>query len=208
MAVDKQRILSEIKRTAHTNGGVPLGMARFSQETGIKAADWHGKFWVRWSEALREAGFQPNQLNAAYDTETLVEKLISLMRELGKFPVRGELKLKRQTDKSFPSANVFDRFGSKQQLAAKVLDYCGDRADYEDVIALCAPIAAQPEEIEQDEDSAGALATDSATSTKSGYVYLGLLKLGREKRYKIGKAVLVERRKEQLSGRDCGAPLF
>jgi Meiotically up-regulated gene 113 len=30
-------------------------------------------------------------------------------------------------------------------------------------------------------------------------VYLGLLKLGREKRYKIGKAVLVERRKDQIS---------
>jgi hypothetical protein len=30
-------------------------------------------------------------------------------------------------------------------------------------------------------------------------VYLAVLKLGREKRYKVGKAVLVERRKDQIS---------
>lgn len=30
-------------------------------------------------------------------------------------------------------------------------------------------------------------------------MYLGLLKLGREKRYKIGKAVLVERRRDQIA---------
>lgn len=30
-------------------------------------------------------------------------------------------------------------------------------------------------------------------------MYLAVLKLGREKRYKVGKAVLVERRKDQIS---------
>jgi hypothetical protein len=43
------------------------------------------------------------------------------------------------------------------------------------------------------------LTTGSTVGTKEGYVYIGLLKLGREKRYKIGKAVLVERRTDQIS---------
>ena len=55
--VDKRQILDEIKRTAEANQGNALGVDRFFQETGIKVADWHGKFWARWSDALREADF-------------------------------------------------------------------------------------------------------------------------------------------------------
>jgi len=36
-------------------------------------------------------------------------------------------------------------------------------------------------------------------STPDGFVYLGLLKIGRERRYKIGKTNLVERRRDQIS---------
>jgi hypothetical protein len=198
--MDKQRIVSEIRRTAEANGGVPLGVARFLEETGIKVADWEGKFWARWGDALREAGFEPNQLNSAYDQTILIEKFVSLMRELGKFPVQRELKLKARTDKSFPSANVFARLGSKQQVAARILDYCKSHPGCEDVMALCAPIGAEPAEHQRSGDSADGLGTDSTSaSTKDGYVYMGLLKLGREKRYKIGKAVLVERRADQIS---------
>lgn len=37
--MNKQHIISEIKRTAEENGGVPLGQARFQKETGIKFSD-------------------------------------------------------------------------------------------------------------------------------------------------------------------------
>jgi hypothetical protein len=40
---------------------------------------------------------------------------------------------------------------------------------------------------------------DTSANTKDGYVHMALLKLGREKRYKIGKTVLVERRTDQIS---------
>jgi hypothetical protein len=123
--MDKQHILEEIKRTAAANHGEPLGVARFSQETGIRTADWHGKFWARWGDALREAGFEPNQfLNKPYAEHELIEKFISLMRELGRFPVRGELKIKSRADEDFPSHNVFARLGLKQQFAKKILSYC------------------------------------------------------------------------------------
>ena len=73
----------------------------------------------------------------------------------------------------------------------------GPRAGYEDVIALGAPIAEHQQA--QEPESKGSHPVNSAVTTKEGYVYLGLLKLGREKRYKIGKAVLVERRRDQIS---------
>lgn len=198
MLPDRQHILAEIKRTAQDNGGVPLGTARFLQVTGIKPTDWEGKLWVRWGDALSDAGFAPNQFGAAYDKEFVMEKLISLVRELRAFPLTRQLKLKNQADKSFPSRNVFHRLGSKQELAAMLIDYCKTRTGYDDVIALCEPVAAATNEGDEADSGDGPLA-DPSVGTKQGYVYLALLKLGREKRYKIGKAVLVDRRTDQIS---------
>ena len=195
LETSKRRILNEIRRTAETNGGVPLGVARFSQETGIKDSDWRGKIWARWGDAIREAGFQPNQLQTAYDEEVLIEKFIGFARDLGHFPVATEIKMKARSGDGFPWHNSFGRFGSKRQFAVKILNYCKGRTGYEDVAAFCIPVA----EHRQSRDSDDASPANSADSPKEGYVYLGLLRLGREKRYKIGKAVLVERRRDQIS---------
>jgi hypothetical protein len=67
--VKKEYILGEIRRTAAANGDVPLGLSRFSQETGIKESDWRGKIWARWGYAVREAGFEPNELRASYNED-------------------------------------------------------------------------------------------------------------------------------------------
>jgi hypothetical protein len=192
--MNKEHILSEIRRTAAANRGVPLGVARFSQETGIKNSDWQGKIWVRWGDALREAGFEPNQLQGAYSDEFLMEKFISLMRELGHYPVTIEVEMKARRDNSFPwDTTLVNRFGLKQQRAAKILEYCRSRAGYEDVSALCEPIAARvaEEEAEQPDD-------DDAPTTKEGDVYICLMQVGREKRYRIGHSVLAERRRDQV----------
>jgi hypothetical protein len=72
--MNKERIIDEIRRTATANAGVPLGWRRFEQETGIRYYDWFGQFWTRWSDAVREAGFQPNRLTKAYDDAFLLTK--------------------------------------------------------------------------------------------------------------------------------------
>jgi hypothetical protein len=195
--MNKQQILNEIKRTAEANGGLPLGVSRFFQQTGIKDSDWRGKIWARWGDAIREAGFEPNQLQTAYSEDLLIEKFIGLVRDLGRFPVSAELRMRARSDDTFPSHTVWaTRFGSRQQLAAKILEYCKGRTGYDDVIALCAPRA---EHQQSEEPETDAPPVNSAAITKEGYVYLALLKLGRETRYKIGKAVLVERRRDQIS---------
>jgi hypothetical protein len=184
--VKKQFILDEIERTAEANGGVPLGRARFNQETGIKVSDWAGKFWARWGDAVREAGFDANQLQMPYDAGVLIEKFIEVIRDLGHFPVASEVRLKGHRDASFPSHNTFARFGSKQQFAAKILDYCTGRTGYEDVTALCAPLAKSLQGSAQENTESGEI---------FGFVYL--MKSGRY--YKIGRSNAAGRREYELA---------
>ena len=76
--MNKQHILDEIRRTAAANGDVPLGQLRFYAETDVKRTDWSGRFWARWNDAVREAGFSPNELTSAIEDSLIIEKLIEL----------------------------------------------------------------------------------------------------------------------------------
>ena len=98
----KDHILSEIRRTAAENGGIPLGVHRFFSETGIKVADWRGRHWIRWSEALKEAGFAPNRLSVAWAEEELLGSLLKLVRELGHYPVEAEVMFQGATGDRLP----------------------------------------------------------------------------------------------------------
>ncbi len=194
----KQRILDEIRRIAQANGGVPPGKAKFSEESGYKETAWSGKLWVRWSDAVTEAGFVPNQLQTAYEEDFLIEKFIGLIRDLGRFPVAAEIRMRARNDAAFPSQATFGRLGHKQKLAARLLEHCMSRVGYEDLCDLLAPVAKKAAE------NGGVACSDrageqSTSGVKDGYLYMALLKLGREKHYKIGKAVLVERRTDQIS---------
>ncbi len=183
--MNKQHILQEIKRTAEANGGTPLGWRRFFSETGIKESDWKGKYWARWNDAVTEAGLSPNQKTSAYEDGLLIERFISLMRELGRFPVVAEIRMKVRADLSFPNDKTFGRFGPKPEFAAKILDYCRARSGYEDVTALCAPIAQRPNTRAEGEDE---------NQTIVGYVYL--MKSGRF--YKLGRSNAAGRREYEL----------
>ena len=185
--MNKQHILDEIKRTAAANGGMPLGISRFFQETGIKTSDWMGKIWARWGDALREAGFEPNQLQSAYSEYVLIEKFISLARELGHFPVATEVKMKARSDDSFPWHNTFARFGSKDKFARRILDYCVERTGYDDIIVLCRPIAKAARN--------DAVKDETESEEVIGFVYL--VKSGGH--YKIGRSNAAGRREYELA---------
>ncbi|MCA1718898.1 MAG: GIY-YIG nuclease family protein [Actinobacteria bacterium] len=188
MIVTKAHILDEIKRTAEANGGQPLGLQKFYAETGIKQADWSGKYWARWSDALREAGYSPNRLQSAYNEQFLLEKLAAFVQELGHFPVSAELQLKSRRDSEFPSRDTFSRrFGGKAELAARLIAFCQQRDDYEDVVVICAPVSS---------NSASEAARNGTEGFETfGFVYL--LKFGRY--YKIGRTNAVGRRERKLA---------
>ena len=183
--VDKEHILAEIRRTAEANGGKPLGISRFFQETGIRRSDWHGKIWARWGDALLEAGFKPNVLQSAYSDEFVLKRLISLIRELEKYPTMAEIKIKARSDPEFPSHNVFTRLGNRAELIRMVMEYCGDQAEYVDVMKICS----------DSEPNVNASRSSSINKIVAGYVYL--MKSG--KFYKIGRSSAVGRREYELS---------
>ena len=141
IAKKKQFIIKEIRRTAEKNGGVPLGMARFYQATGIKVAAWRGKLWLRWSDAVTEAGLPPNNMAGPYGEELLVGKFIGLMRELGHFPLSTELEMKGYHNRTFPSHMTFRvRWGSRIQQAERISLYCQSHKGYGDILAMCEPL--------------------------------------------------------------------
>ena len=185
--MSKNHILEEIKRTAEANGGVPLGTRRFLTETGIRASDWTGKFWTKWSDAVREAGYEPNAKQVAFDSAMLLGSLASLVRELGHYPASAELRMKARSDPDFPSHNTFSRFGGKAQVASSLLSWCEASPGWEDVQAICAPLAVSDETDEEP--------VKDEASVPVGYVYL--LKSG--KYYKIGRSNAPGRRVYELA---------
>lgn len=180
--------MSEIRRTASANGAVPLGMAKFSAETGIKAADWMGRYWARWGDAVREAGFTPNELQGERSDEDLLGSLAALVRSLGRFPVANEIKLKARTDPGFPWHNTFAKFGRKAELAARLEQFCRERGQ-DDVSAICAAVACAATREEEDEEG-------DAEETAVGYVYL--VRHGSRREYKIGRTNNPIRREGEL----------
>ena len=126
-------------------------------------------------------------MQTAYSQDVLFEKFIGLARELGRFPVGTEVRMKARSDDSFPWHNTFARFGSKQQFAAKILDYCKGRSGYDDIRALCTPIAATARDENANDE------TDPEVVI--GFVYL--MKSGRH--YKIGRSNAAGRRQYELA---------
>jgi len=183
-SVTKKHVLAEIRRTAEANGGRPLGRARFLIETGIRESDVVGRYWARWNDALAEAGFPPNVLQARLDDESLLDSLAHLTRELGHFPSRPELRI-RAREPGFPSANTFARFGRKSQVAARLQRFCSERPELADVLPLAALAAGDSPPPESPE----------AAGIEFGYVYL--LRSGRH--YKIGRSNSVGRRERELA---------
>ena len=188
--MNKQNILDEIKRTAITNAGVPLGTDRFATETGIKESDWRGRYWARWSDALLEAGFTPNTLRAKAELDVLLSSLAAVIRELGRYPTVSEMRLRKRNDDAFPNHKVLERRGTRSELIAQVLAFCQRTDGWTDVAAICqsmATSAPMPADPDLDGDD-----------LETGYVYLALMQVGKEKRYKIGKADIVGRRTSQV----------
>lgn len=188
--MDRHDIIREIKRTAEENNRQPLGAKRFQDETGLKESDWFGKYWRNWGDALLEAGFRPNQMQTGYDETALITALLDLTRELGRFPVKADLLLKRRRDVSFPSHNVFTRcFGGKRQRVTKLLQFCHAHSGFEDVVAVLELTAAA--------ESSAPTVSKASHAESVGFVYL--VRHGSRRGYKIGKTINPIRREGEIA---------
>lgn len=185
----KEKILSEIRRTALENGGAPLGIKQFAKETGISQSDWYGKYWARWGDAQLEAGLQPNELIVARTDDDLLGNLAALARELGHYPVEGEIKLKARKEPGFPWPQTLGRLGAKDVLAHRLKQFCEARGDA-DVASYC------DEVLDQGKIKGESRGLENLVSLNVGYVYL--VRHGGRREYKIGRTKNPIRREGEI----------
>ncbi len=185
--VEKGRILDEIRRTAADNGGIPLGRATFERETGISKNSWMGKYWARWSDAVAEAGFPPNQRPERIEDDALLDALARVTRDLGRFPTGAELGLARKRDTSIPHLERFKRrLGDLSSRVARQRTHATSRPQLADVLALL------PDEIEEEDSGAPTAANGDGSVYLSRHGARGV-------HYKIGHTYDVPRRHRQLN---------
>ena len=154
--------------------------AAFLRETGISES-WIDRHWLRWSEAVEEAGLTPGTMTTAYTDEHLLDALARLVRELGHYPVANEFRRKDRETPGFPNRKAFDRFGGKAAAIHRVAEFCRERPEFADVVAVLGDVP------QTESPSSGA-------ATILGYVYLA--KPGRH--YKIGQTNDLVRRTNEI----------
>ncbi len=179
----REKILAEIKRLAAENG-VPPGKKIFAKQIGIREHQWSGVLWARWSDALAEAGFEKNVLQARFATEDVLAKILEACRHYGRVPTSAEMRLYRTKHSSFPSHNtISSHFPSRNQLLKALATHASQVEEDQD-IGLMIPDIPEPSE------SPSGLPVPKL----QGSVYL--LKSGSY--YKIGRSDELERRVKEI----------
>jgi hypothetical protein len=194
--MDKQFIISEIQRTA-TNGKA-IGQKRFTSETGIKAHEWLGKYWARWGDALKDAGFSQNEKTSAHEEEFVIENVLRLARKLNKFPTKYDIDLAKNTDPSLPGHKALGRLGSRSEVREKLLAYCSDNPDFSDLKELVSLMHVPTTAITL-------AAVEATKSITNGYVYL----VAAQEAFKIGSTRAPYRRVAEIANQSAsGAELL
>ena len=187
MTVSKRDILAEIKRLAEASGKPP-GVRLFESETGIKDSDWYPHLWLRWGDALQEAGFARNTMVEALSDDLLVEQYARLAQRLSRLPLQGEVIRESKANPAFPSEKTYRRFGGKAHLLKAVAAFCRSNVEFEDVLPFCENAL---------ENLSAAEEGHRAGKVEVGYVYL--LRHGSRREYKIGRTNNPIRREGEIS---------
>ena len=187
--MDRSAILEAIRDATERNGSPP-GRAVFEKLTGIKTSEWYGRYWASWGAALKDAGFEPNELQTPLERDRVAAAYLSLVAELGRIPSSGELRLKTNNTPSFPSYNTFQkRLGRKRDLLAAVLAYAERTGADERIVALLRSVPAAPKTSDDAYEEAGV-----GEAEHDGFVYL--MKSG--KYYRIGRTNKLDRRQYEV----------
>lgn len=182
--MDRNEILSEIRRVAAELGTTSLGRERFESLTGIAEGSWLGKHWLNWTEAVTEAGLKPNRLNEAHDADFVFASLATLTKKLGRYPTIAAIKMERASSKDFPAHGVFQRFGNRSMQIALLRQFASRQGD----LALIELLA-------REGTAEAAVPRDECLVGSDGHVYM--MRLG--KHFKIGKTFSVPRRHREIA---------
>jgi len=181
----RDQILSEIKRLAEASGGQAPGRQAFRAATGIREADWLGRYWASWGDAIAEAGFTPNELQRRLDADSVLEHLAVATRHYGRAPSEAQLRMYSRSNPGFPGHSTFNNhFGDKAATIDRLRDWVVSRPAFADVAALLGPRAEAP-----------AGGPTRAITPVDGYVYL--IRSGDH--HKIGRTDNIERRFKEIS---------
>ena len=131
---------------------------------------------------MREAGLEPNVMNAALSDDTAIATLATIVRALGRIPTnRVEAQAPNRSIRSEPR-RIFPNRAHETRVGRPPLQVCRDTPGFDDVLAICAEHAAPAER------------TTVERSPVLGDVYL--IKSGRY--YKIGYSVSAGRRTREF----------
>ena len=138
----REYVIAEIRRVAAEIGRSP-GAWLFETETGIRECNWRGRYWPRWSDALRDAGLEPNAPHQRPDPDAVLEQLAGVVRRFRRMPTIAELKIYRLAFPAAPTPNALWRaFGAQPAVVARLRAWAEARPEFADVAAVL-PLAAE-----------------------------------------------------------------
>jgi Meiotically up-regulated gene 113 len=181
MPIGRDEIIAEIHKFVAANDGEIPGERTFVAATRIKQSAWKGRYWARWTDAVREAGYDPNSMTQKIPEDDILAHLATFITELGYFPFRDEFNMRARTIHGFPVWDTIrKRYGGMPETASALLDF-SRRFSNPALEKLCT------ERLERESIKlAPASNGERIKPSKVGYVYLKYspsLRL-----YKIGKA--------------------
>ncbi|MBD8890987.1 GIY-YIG nuclease family protein [Roseibium litorale] len=181
----KQEIIRKIRDIASRNDGRAPGREKFQSETGIRPHEWRGKIWRTWSDAIVEAGLEPNDLQSAYSDKDLLRFVFEVASDLKRFPSYADLDFEARRRANAPTMKTIQARWKMVDLANALVGYA-ESLRAEDVASLAKGYV-PPRRAEASND-------DVSTSDPLGYVYMQRHGLD----YKIGLTNSLNRRGRQI----------
>jgi len=136
----KAQILSAIRTVAEEMGiglGEPgPGRGTFLRQTSYRPYHITQCGWVNWSDALIEAGFSANVLQAPISENDLLTELAALTRKIGRFPTHNHIRVATRQTAGFPSVTTFQKLGSQADRYRLLREWCLARAEHSDVLEI------------------------------------------------------------------------
>lgn len=185
--ITREDIINKIRKYAKKNNKTPSEIV-FYELAGIGIYDLKKLGWPYYGALVREAKLKPNKFDRTkYSREQLCKIFIEFMRELGKWPTRGDLDVKHYNDKNFPaSATFYKKLNKIEGLAKSVMEFIEGKRNYDDIATICKSVF---------EKYSKQVTSPESADIMHGFVYLGK----QHGRYKIGYTTDLNRRREDIS---------